>query len=432
MLLHTGVLHVCDGCGQIPIIGVRYKCTECDDFDFCRSCYSTKRCHEDEHRFKKRARGEHRSHKKTYVRCDGCAKMPMVGMYYSCKECKEFDLCRKCCKIMEHIQTHKFKKTDRPEHERAEKVTVIKPSANQVHRPLDHHIHRPRDYQVHRPLDHQVHRPRDHQVHRHRDHQVHRPRDHQVHRPHDHQVHRPRDHQVLRPDTEPDSKQVYEMPEEKGYFLVFSNGKFTRHSGCSDLSRPNKENVKALKEVFGELLEFEIRIFEDKEEDEIMDILNHYACKDHSSYGCFGCIFLSHGGNGVVYDRRGKGIPLRKIFEKFRGKNMINIPKLFFFDICRSWRALSEPAVYCGFNALYAYACSEDSDSYCTKDGSVYTTTLCDVIRERYLRGVKTEIMEILRVVNQRMEKDSKVGIFQCPVPISTLTKELFLWEIDD
>ena len=358
MLLHTGVL--CDGCGQIPIVGVRYKCTECSDFDFCRNCYSIKCCHEAGHRFIKRVRGEHRSHEKTYVQCDGCVKMPMVGMYYSCKECKEFDLCRKCYKIVEHTQIHKFEK-------------VRRPSAPQLHHPRDHQVQRPRD-------------------------------------------------------KKPDAKQVYEMPKEKGYFLVFSNGKFPRHSGCSDLSRRNKENVKALIEVFGELLEFEIRTFVDTEETEIMCTLNHYACKDHSAYECFGCIFLSHGGNGVVYDRRGKVVPFRKIFEKFRGRNMRSIPKLFFFDLCRSVRAPSEPVVDCGFNALSVYAYSEGSDSHCT----TYTTTLCDVIRDRYLKGLKRDIMEILRVVNQRMEKESKRGEFQCPALTSTLTQRLFLWQTDD
>ena len=36
--IHNG--SVCNGCGDFPIIGIRYKCVECKDFDFCEKCHA--------------------------------------------------------------------------------------------------------------------------------------------------------------------------------------------------------------------------------------------------------------------------------------------------------------------------------------------------------------------------------------------------------
>ena len=30
--------YFCDGCKKGPIIGTRYKCTICNDFDYCEEC----------------------------------------------------------------------------------------------------------------------------------------------------------------------------------------------------------------------------------------------------------------------------------------------------------------------------------------------------------------------------------------------------------
>lgn len=43
---------VCDGCGMKPIVGVRFKCTVCPNFDYCENCEKAK-ANEHKHPFLK-------------------------------------------------------------------------------------------------------------------------------------------------------------------------------------------------------------------------------------------------------------------------------------------------------------------------------------------------------------------------------------------
>ncbi|XP_061744248.1 E3 ubiquitin-protein ligase HERC2 isoform X2 [Nerophis ophidion] len=46
--VHPGIR--CDGCQMFPIYGARFKCRNCDDFDFCENCFKTRR-HNSRHSF---------------------------------------------------------------------------------------------------------------------------------------------------------------------------------------------------------------------------------------------------------------------------------------------------------------------------------------------------------------------------------------------
>jgi len=50
--VHYGV--ACDGCNAQPIVGDRYKCQGCENFDFCEKCHTElKQHHPSEHQFTK-------------------------------------------------------------------------------------------------------------------------------------------------------------------------------------------------------------------------------------------------------------------------------------------------------------------------------------------------------------------------------------------
>nr|VWO94379.1 N/A [Ganoderma boninense] len=126
-LNHVGIR--CDGCDQYPLVGVRHRCLDCDDFDFCTSCMSDpvkRESHDISHGFfpmngtreyseflgtrenYRRSRAEslinesdstqplidappvHRN-----VICDVCS-VEIIGVRHKCLDCPDYDLCEEC------------------------------------------------------------------------------------------------------------------------------------------------------------------------------------------------------------------------------------------------------------------------------------------------------------------------------------------------
>ncbi|PWN53214.1 hypothetical protein IE53DRAFT_201592 [Violaceomyces palustris] len=120
---------LCDVCSKI-IVGSRYKCLNCHDWDSCSSCYvGIERVHPG-HRFMVvKERGiipteitPDQWYHHTHIICDGCGR-PVVGPRFKCISCPDFDYCISC----EHDpgknhskqfgEEHMFLKIDHPRSE---------------------------------------------------------------------------------------------------------------------------------------------------------------------------------------------------------------------------------------------------------------------------------------------------------------------------
>lgn len=125
-----------------PIVGKRFKCTVCPNFDYCENCKITV---EHAHPFVLKNEPDalvdlysvpgkqqnenivcqpnlNQSCNNGYpteevhenVRCDGCRAFPIRGIRYKCTMCKDFDYCEKCEETKDHA--HPFLKIKKAVH----------------------------------------------------------------------------------------------------------------------------------------------------------------------------------------------------------------------------------------------------------------------------------------------------------------------------
>ena len=119
----------CDGCNIHPLVGKRYKCEVCPNFDFCEKCYEKEK-EKHKHSFKiieknniyqqffkhfenlKNIEGKPVHH--NYI-CDGCNKGPIIGNRFKCTICDDFDFCEDCEEKFKDQHKHPFLKIYKPE-----------------------------------------------------------------------------------------------------------------------------------------------------------------------------------------------------------------------------------------------------------------------------------------------------------------------------
>ncbi|CAF3377477.1 unnamed protein product [Rotaria socialis] len=122
----------CDECKSQYIIGDRYRCLECTDFDLCGTCFE-KRRETDEHknghafahfRIPTELFGtpitddsrevtlpqlieKFKSIRHEKIACDGCKTNPIIGIRFKCDTCSSYDLCLKCKTAKVETNQHK-------------------------------------------------------------------------------------------------------------------------------------------------------------------------------------------------------------------------------------------------------------------------------------------------------------------------------------
>ncbi|KAF9957714.1 hypothetical protein BGZ65_001905, partial [Modicella reniformis] len=109
----------CDLC-RSTICGTRYKCFQCPDYDLCENCLPKAQTHHKNHVFAHvtfpgqiNIQMDKTSHPK--VICDSCGKH-IKGIRYKCSNCTDYDLCGNCEALPEpvHDPEHVFLKLRRP------------------------------------------------------------------------------------------------------------------------------------------------------------------------------------------------------------------------------------------------------------------------------------------------------------------------------
>ena len=93
----------CDLC-KTAVVGIRFKCLTCPDFDLCANCEKTG-IHS-QHALGRFCQPLETMFQHDGIWCDNCKATPIRGLRYRCWHCPDFDLCHLCRGNTSHDPSH--------------------------------------------------------------------------------------------------------------------------------------------------------------------------------------------------------------------------------------------------------------------------------------------------------------------------------------
>ncbi|NWV09620.1 CASP6 protein, partial [Ptilonorhynchus violaceus] len=255
-----------------------------------------------------------------------------------------------------------------------------------------------------------------------------------------------------------DPAEQYKMNHQRrGVALIFNHEFFSWRLMLSNRhgTRADRNNLQRSLSDLG----FEVRLFDDLKEEDVLQKIREASMDDHSNADCFVCVFLSHGEDDHVYAHDAK-IKIETITDMFKGdkcRSLAGKPKIFIIQACRgdkhddpviaydsidssnespvSKTEVDAAGVYtlpAGADFIMCYSVAQGYYSHRdTVNGSWYIQDLCETLRKH---GSSLEFTELLTVVNRKVSyrrvdvcKDiNAIGKKQIPCFASMLTKRLY------
>ncbi|XP_077427395.1 caspase-6-like isoform X2 [Vanacampus margaritifer] len=253
-----------------------------------------------------------------------------------------------------------------------------------------------------------------------------------------------------------DPAEEYKMDyKRRGQALIFNQERFFWRLGMNDRHGTNTDRYNLENKL--KALNFDVRVYDNYKNEEVLEIIYKAAEADHSDADCFVLIFLSHGEDEHVYTYDGK-ISIQRITSLFKGdqcQSLVGKPKIFVWQACRGDKH-DEPVLACdavdselktsevvvdasavhtlpaGADFIMCYSVAEGYYSHRdTVNGSWYIQDLCELLKKY---GETLEFTELLTLVNRKVSSRSvqssrdreAIGKKQVPCFASMLTKKLY------